>query len=488
MSDVIRNAIIKLGIKVDSPTLKVPGGAEAVKQQEALAEATKQVSAAQATAAQQTATQAAATASATQKTIAFAAAEGTATTELELQARAVAEVNMENARLDAAYLRLAASSMGVVKGAAFLVTGYSDSLSALLPYLVATQGLHSILTNLSSAKLALVAATKAEAVANGILAASLVGVRSAIQALDASLGPVGWLVLLVSAAIYSVNRAYRAFVPSQDDVNERLEEQRQKQSEANQALEEARERFDIVNDAMFEHIDLLESTSEKAAKLQAILAGGVSEDPSLRLRAGREQLKLLDEEKRSLEKQKQDRIELIQLRDRELKTAQDALKTEQDKDRALRASIGALSAGEQRRLGKLTTKLEQGETLSKREAIDLQKLGGNAGQQIGEKFLATLDQGLGQRLEKLTGDPLAKRQAEFEQRQKAFNATTGGATAEDAIASVNALNDAAIQALDATKTAIVAKLHELIDEVMQQKLEQSQQRSAARAANAQSAQ
>lgn len=483
MSDVIRNAVIKLAIQLQTPSLNLPDLGATIKQQEDLAKATQAVTAANQTAAAAAAQAAKETITAAQSATSRVAAEAQTISALESQAKAVAAVASENAKLDAAYLRLASSSIGVVKGAAFIAAGYSDSLNAVLPYMFAVQGLHTITTQLSSAKLAYVAIIKAETVANGVLAASMVGVATAIKAIDAALGPIGWLLLAASAAIYSVHKAYRTLIPSQEEVNKQLEEQRQKQEAANQALDDARQRYDIIVDAQMQHIDLLKTEGEKSQALFQAM-----NDPSLtadqRLSAARKELDILDKGRQNLEKQKRDRIELINLRDRELKTAQQALKVEQDKDQALRASIGALNAGEKKKLDKLTTKVESGGTLTQKEAIDFQKLGGEAGQKIGEKFLAQLDGGLGQRLEKLIGDPLSKAQAEFARRQQALNKETRGASAEDAIKSVNELNDELVRGLDAVTDVVRDKLHELIEAVKAQQLEQSRQRSAARAANA----
>jgi hypothetical protein len=122
-------------------------------------------------------------------------------------------------------------------------------------------------------------------------------------------------------------------------------------------------------------------------------------------------------------------IESIKLRDQELQKAKDALATERERDTALRASIGALNAGESRRLERATASAEAG-TLTRRQAEDLKELGGEAGSKIAEEFYAKLaDPALVERLSKLIGDPLKRAQDEFERRQKDLDKETGGKSA-----------------------------------------------------------
>src|SRR5574343_496394 len=99
MSDIARNAIIKLAIQLQTPNLKTPAIDTAVKAQEDLAQATKQ-----ATAANEAATKAAETAAeVAEKTVAVKRVESTtAQDELEAKkAEAAAIIAETQARLDA---------------------------------------------------------------------------------------------------------------------------------------------------------------------------------------------------------------------------------------------------------------------------------------------------------------------------------------------------------------------------------------------------
>lgn len=516
MSDIARNAIIKLAIQLQEPNLKTTAIDSAVKAQEGLAQATKQ-----ATAATEAASKAAAEATqVTNQTAAAKRVEST-TAQDDLEARkaeaaaiiaetqarldaitaaqkeaaldeeiARASVNRERAyiRMEAAQARVGSSALTVAKGFLFMAAGQSESLNKLLPFMFALEGVKQVANGVATMQSAIAAAMAAEAAAAGAAATSTSRLAIAFNALKASLGPIAIAAGLVFVIFNRLQAIYRHFVPTQDEVNDRLEKQRALQDAANQSLDEARERYKILADAELERIELLQSQAEKSAALMQAFRGlGNASDPEHQARAGRDLLKILDDQRQAVDKQKRDAIELIHLRERELKTAQEALKSEQEKATATRASIGALDAGEKRRLEKLTSKVESGGTLTQKEAIDLKKLGGEAGQKIGEKFLAEMDKGLGQRLEKLIGDPLAKAQAEFERRQQSFNKVTGGRSADDAVAAVNEFGDSMAQSIDAVKVAITDKLRELIDAIRDEKLETSRQQSAQRAARAASA-
>ena len=315
----------------------------------------------------------------------------------------------------------------------------------------------------------------------GMATTATVAFTAAIKGLWVAIGgPLVRALAVAAVAAYGLWKVYRLFFPSQDTLNKKLEEQRKKQEEANAVMEDARDRISIVADAQLEHIELMQRQSDKANALKAAMEGAnKAGDVEHQLRAGRELLKVLDDWNQANEKLRNSRIERIQLLDRELQTAKEALKVEQDKDQTLRASIGALTAGEQKHLERLVTKVEGGGSLTKREAIDIGKLGGQAGQKVGEGFLATMDKGLGARISKINGDT-AKAQAKVEKLQKSFDQTTHGKSAEDAIKSIDSFSDAVAKTIDAVKVEIVSKLGELIFAIRDQKLEQNNQRTAAR--------
>src|SRR5574343_323717 len=132
MSDIARNAIIKLAIQLQTPNLKTPAIDTAVKAPEDLAQATKQ-----ATAANEAATKAAETAAeVAEKTVAVKRVESTTALDEEI---AQASVNRERAyiRMEAAQARVGSSALTVAKGFLFMAAGQSESLNKLLPFMFA---------------------------------------------------------------------------------------------------------------------------------------------------------------------------------------------------------------------------------------------------------------------------------------------------------------------------------------------------------------
>lgn len=534
MSDVIRNAIIKLAIQLQSPNLTVPGVDQAIKQQQELAKATAANSAASARAknADEDLTQAkqryadavnavrkaetdgvkvmpsldaahtravdeltkayrrqelaviALAKQDEQRARAAERASNQAAAAKEREAKAQQRAAMATQQADAAYLRAGAAAINFGRGAAFIAAGSSEAVEKLLPMMFAIEGTARAAQAAATMHAALTAAYKAEAIAAGTAAVATSRLATAGKVLAAVLNPVVIAAGLVYVIYNRLNSIYRHFVPTQDEVNKRLEDEKRLRDAANQALDDARQRYEMIAAAKLEHIDLTQNESQKLQELTKYALGSEFLAPREQLQAARQALGILDSYQQKQQQLNRNMLELVKLRERDLKTAQDALKVAQDKDLSERAHIGALTTGEQKRLGKLTDKLESGQQLTKREALELQKLGGDAGQKIGEKFLATLDGGLGQRLEKLAGDPVGKAQAEFERKQAAFNKTAGGKTADQAVQAINDLDETISKSIDAVKETFTAKMHEFTDAILQQQLQQSRQQSAARAENA----
>src|SRR4051812_7148539 len=101
MSDVIRNAIIKLAIQLDTPNLKIPSFGPATKEQEKLAEAVQRV------------------------TVARDAATASAAKASQVDAKLTTASTDQGKAL----LKLGESSLGTAKGLAFIAAGQSDALS-----------------------------------------------------------------------------------------------------------------------------------------------------------------------------------------------------------------------------------------------------------------------------------------------------------------------------------------------------------------------
>jgi len=84
--------------------------------------------------------------------------------------------------------------------------------------------------------------------------------------------------------------------------------------------------------------------------------------------------------------------EIVSLRDQDLAKARETLQVESERTRSLRAAIGHLSAGEHSRLDRATASAGAG-TLTKRETLTLEKLGGEPGRKLAESHFEKYDGG-----------------------------------------------------------------------------------------------
>lgn len=521
MSDVIRNAVVKLAIQLQNPDLKLGDLKPAVQQQKELAAATKQ--AADSTKAAQAAVdksqaafdrwqakvkaahQAQRDIAREQRTQTKVLADLDSMVKMEaesvsLSGTAAMRAAQQNQALSAAslqladsYRRVAANALGMAKGFAFIVAGQSDALSKALPYLFVLEGTITLVKNFTGVTKAIAAAQAAHAATMAASTAATGALTVAIQGLYVALGPVGWALAAVAAAGALVYAIYRNLTADSKELAEEQFQLNRQQDEQNEILAMAKERCDTLVDARLKTIDTITDLTEKEKRLRQEVSGPDSSGyAEHRLRAAEA---LLDVEKQQADEAKKkikDQIELVKQKEKELLAAKEALKAEEDKSRALRASIGALNAGEQRKLDRLVTKAEGGGTLSRQEAIDISKLGGDAGQKIAEHFLQSLDRGLGERASKLSAnltgeDPRAKAQAKFEQAQVERNKATGGVSAEEKIRALEAANDElvktsqqGIEDLLELQRALIKEVAEYRNELSLQKQAQQAQRSASR--------
>lgn len=535
MSDVIRNAIIKLGIEISTPSVKSVDLGGIVAQQQNLAAATKA-----STAANQAAAQSAETlSSAYRKSVdpeealinarqrlgeansKLAAAEFQLASALEYEAQtgqrafdhqilrdkvreqgiavAKAAANVEaadaaakdfnagatdrlavaNMRLNAANARVISSAAGVARGFAMIAISQGGALSKTIPYLFALEGLTIIVQRLGALNRALATAHALQAAGAGTAAAANGILAASFARLNAALGPVGWAILAIGAAVGSIVAIYRHFVPSQEEVNNAIEQETKLLKEATARAAAFREQFAIGVDAQMQHAELIKNAGDKLQAYAAI-ANNVNVAPDQRLQAEKEIAKTLDESVKSLRDQQKYLTDIVDARQRDLQTAEKALQVEQDRDLSTRAAIGKLTGGEQRRLDRLTTKVEGGGTLTRKEAIDFEKLGGDAGKKFGEQALAQMDKGLGARLEKLIGNPLAAKQAEVEEKRASLNEITRGYEPEEVKSRIAEMTDAVVEGLEGFKDALIDHQNQLIDAIRDVKIEQNQSRTGAR--------
>lgn len=431
------------------------------------------------------------------------------------EASANATIKLSRAELagQSASNQFAISLAGVGKGLAFMAAGNSEALNKALPLLFTVQGMYDVAKNAAQASRALAAAQLALATAEGVAATTTNVLTAAMAALETSLAPVlPWLALLAGAA-WALQYAYNALTAATKAKAEAQADAKAMDEGAALAMEYLNERAKISTDTLMEKISYLDTATEKEAAYRAVLAqraeaeervaqvhkniarGNVGDNAAAgqlegalgaleRQKAAAE--KLIDVSKQDAEeKQKANKslIETVKHRQQELDKAKEILKTETEKDAKLRASIGALKGGERSRLERATSSAEAG-TLTRKQAEDLKKYGGEAGQEIANKFFAQFDQGIGTRLEKLIGDPLKKAQDEFEKRQKSVNEKTGGKLAADYVKELEDANEQIMKAAKDLQTELGGTLRALADQIGELKKEISLYKQSAAVARA----
>lgn len=487
MSDVIRNAIIKLGIQVSNPDLKMPDLKPAIQQQESLTNAVKAADSATKAAAESTQKLEAAQDASTVQSGASATAKLREIELAEYQAKALNKLTIAELQYESASGRVAASTLGVARGMAMMAVGSNDSLSALLPLIVHLEGMRTVASNVASVQSNLAAAYRAAASAGMMATLANISVAGSLKALWGSLGPVYVALLALEGVIWLTTKAWDALTVSSEEQEDATRRLREEHERIQIILDAGQEYYDTLHDSQFQHIELLKTEAEKLKTLNALmtapLQGG---DSDFRLKAAREQSKIYDDLIKKEEDRKKKRLEALQVADRDLQKAKEALKVEDDRSRSLRASIGALTKGEQNKLGKAIASAEAG-TLTQKQAIELGRFG-DAGRKASEGFLQGLDKGLGQRLESLatkaTGDdPRAKAQAEFERKAAAALKETGGKSAEAARKAIEDQSDAIVKSIGQSQDAIVKKIGEFIDAVNSEKLERNNRRTTDALAN-----
>jgi hypothetical protein len=448
---------------------------------------------------------------------------------VELEAASVAKSGTANQQAAADLEKLAAASiqashhfkeasfraLQMARGIALIAAGSSNALAEYLPYILVVEGSIQVLRGAVGISKALATGHLLQAGAAVVAAAATGGLAAAVLVLQAAMGPVALALAALAVIAGGLVFIYNQLTESEQEAADKAAAHQKIVEEAAGALASANERVQIALDSELERIANLDTLVEKESAYRNMLlsraeaealaaqaakdAAGASA-PELAEQSLAAAIGLLDQQKSAAEaligieqeqaaaaKEKiKDQIELVKLRDRELSQARDALKAEEDKARAIRASLGALNQGEQSRLRRLLEAANSGE-LSRNQALQLSKLGGQAGQDIAEVFLAKMDRGLGELAEKtrakVTGeDPRAQAQANFQQSQAALNEATGGQSAEAKIASLrqqlDEQNDLLQEHGDATRDLIRG----LIDDIRQLQQERSRQQQGARAA------
>jgi hypothetical protein len=509
MSDEIRNAIIKLGIQLTTPDLKLPSLEPAIKQQEKLAEAIKATEAATAKAAESSQTSTESTAA---EVDAVAKSAGAA------NAAEKATIKLEVAKLRASKAsdRLAESSLGVAKGFVLLAAGTSGSLSTILPYAFAIEGLIGLTKSLNALNDARAAAFIATAKAEGLAAAATVGITNATRAFLASIGPVGWVLIAAAAAAFALSKAYDALTTSDDEAAEASAKHRAEIDATVSAMEALNEQSRIHVDSALAQIDHLDTLAEKQKALAAavrsraniemaverakLAASGM--DPSEGATLLDEQNALLNfqvqthdklinaarEENEEKRKAVKSQIDLVKEKEKELIAARKTLEVEESKRNSLAASLGLLTKGEQRKLEKARAAAESG-TASRSQLLDLQRFGGDVGQAIAEKLAAPLGTAMRDALEgtgKKLGiaDPRGKAQAEFNAAQAASAKANGGKATAAALADLQQENDALVAGFTELQKTNNEMIRFLLQEQKTLQQEVSRQKQAAQAANA----
>jgi hypothetical protein len=475
MSDtVIRNAIIKLAIQLTTPNLNVPNLEPAIKQQEALAEAIKASNSANSTAADLD--------SAVTKARAGLSAEtSNATRQIDINSIAAKGAG-ESWEEYSERVNAAIGKQAVITPATEKLTEAVQKLNAVNEASLGPQ------ERKTAAGVADVAAVQTAATAQSTLTASqaagiavtksataaYTGLGVSIKAAKAAMNPIIGTVAAITLGAHLLSRAWDAVTTSEEEAA----------AAGDKWLQYANRMLSLD----FKKIDHLETLAEKEKALRGIVNDPTAQyfkpkySEMAQIDGAERLLGVYKEQKRAIEDERKSRLDNIELGERELKTARDALRIEQDKDRTLRASIGALNAGEQRKLDRLVSKVEGGGELSKKESLEISKLGGDVGQEVGEKFLAAMDKGLGLRLEKLSGAAakLTAAQSDFDRRQKSFNGTTGGKSAEDAAKSADNAAEVLSAGIDRMADKVEASMIKFIERLEKSETEQKNQRNAAR--------
>ncbi|BBO31959.1 hypothetical protein [Lacipirellula parvula] len=441
-----------------------------------------------------------------------------ATDSIEAKSAAEQAAKDKAEKLAKANIELVDSSVKAAKGAMQMARGFAllagsedESIAAAVKHVFFIQGLLDVADGAVKVQKALAKAYAASAAAAAASAGATSSLTVAVNALNMTVAKNPYLIV-GAVALWAVVEVYNALTTSTSEAAAAEQRYQDAISKSVADREAYIEQLRIMNDAQLERIGYLDTAAQKEEALNkargqntgAITTGAIDTarsgrfDPAENVAMLEEAVAAVEHEKAvtkvllDLEKDQaevaakkiDDQIQLIELRERELKQSKDALKAEEEKSRAIRAQIGALNGGEQARLRKLLEAANNGD-LTRQQALQLQKLGGQAGQDIAAVFLAKLDQGLGALAQKtrakVTGeDPMAVAQAEMQRRRQAEMQATGGKPPEQAISDLQQMRQDIELEADNVSRALTKTLRELVERIQRLETEASQQRRAAR--------
>ena len=369
-----------------------------------------------------------------------------------------------NVKLAQSYQKAALGGLQVVRGMALLGGSENENIAVALKHVFVIQGLIDISSGLIKVQKNLAAAYKAQAAAAGVAAVSTAGAAAAGKALVVALLPIAE----AAAAIYLVVEAIDYFVETESEATAAAEAHQKVIQQSVELYKVANEKIEIVASAELKRAGYMRKLEDREAALTKLAAGRAAAqahaDSVLRA-VGRDHLApefnqealrgaavelqnqidiqeaLLDTNREKADAAKDEidsQIKLIELRERELTQAKDALRLEEEKQRSLRASIGLLTPADQRKLESAIAAVQAG-TATPKQLRDVQAFGGVPGEAIATTLAEPLGKALADTLEKLamriTGEAspsIAALEAKHAAEEREM-AATGGKTAESAL-------------------------------------------------------
>jgi hypothetical protein len=493
---IVRQGIISLGIEIATPKLSAsPAIAAVVQQQKAIATTAQQV------------TRAVEAESASVRTSSAVIADG-ATTASQLHA-----ANLQVAR---GYQQAAMGAMLLVRGFALLGAGQSESVSRGIRLVAQVQGLIDVSRGAIRFSQGLATAYAAQAAAATAAGAATGRFALSVKAVQVAIGPVGWGLIAVAGVIKAFTWLWDKATVSQEEATEAAREYYREVDKLNRLAALEVEQRKYSNEALVERARYLDTLAEKEKVLRSEamsrgaivdkvaqgVAGRWTADPDEASRSLESDLAMLEhqkelygglldlqeEKRRQKEQETANQIELIRLRERELKQAQEAVKREEDLARSQRARLGLMTAGEGRRLERAFAAQQAG-TATVKQAELLGKAGySRLSEDAAERLLTVAERRMAEVMrkaeEKLRGEGLDSAREEQRRREAALSEATGGKSASDAIAALEVEKDQAVNAARDMATEFKAIMREVITEIGKLRGGLSRQRDAARNARA----
>jgi hypothetical protein len=396
------------------------------------------------------------------------------------------QLEKETVKLGESYHKVADGAIKVVEGMALLGIASDKNAKQLVQDIAAVKGFAGtirgaldVVKGLTEAKEAIAKITKLNTLLTTADTTATVANTSAKSAAMLVMGPVGWTLAAIAAAVTLATMAWNRYTASVEEAKQKekdaADERRRLTEESAQAIGR-NAGFAAQLIALEDSAKAMAMLSQKTREYQQLLSTRPDEQSQLAILAAmkqtseayhKSQLDIISAKEKSLE-----------LAQKELDTAQQALAAEKSRVASIDASLGRLNKVEQHELSRLLGNAQRG-TLDVTQAERLGQLGGSAGGVIRDRFLAERGSQFEDRSLLLSMAGMPDRTSVLQQAVQNAESATG--TQQDIAQQLSALKTAREQSqqeLVKILRNLITQEHTLSEKVRQMASERQQQQAA----------